>query len=255
MQHQPYDDLATVYDHFQSDIEPALWAQYIHALILQFGPKKGDGTGGRLLLCDLGCGTGDFCLQMLANNYEVIGIDSSLGMLERARAKDPSEEILYLAQDISRMELFGTVDIFTCLLDTVNHITDKRSFSRMLKSFRNYLNPNGLFIFDVSTPRHLRETLGNHTFPVVYDDYALFWQNHFSEKTQISTSDVVLFRKTESGLFERADTQIRERVYEHQEIKDLLEMNGMKLIAHYGALTRRGPKQSDARVFYIAQKM
>lgn len=255
MNQQPYDNIAAVYDHFQSDIDPSLWARYVHSLIQRFGPQKGDGKDGRLLLCDLGCGTGEFCMRMLSYNYEVIGIDSSLAMLEKARGKDPTGEILYLAQDITRMELFGTVDVFTCLLDTVNHLTDKRDFSRMLTSFRNYLNPNGLFIFDVATPRHLRETLGNNTFPVIYDDYALFWQNHFSPQKQISTSDVVLFRKTESELFERSDAQIRERVYEHQEILDALAANHMKLIGYYGALSCRSPRTTDARVFYVAEKL
>jgi SAM-dependent methyltransferase len=255
MNQKPYDPIAAVYDHFQSDIEPSLWAQYVHSLTQRFGPKQGDGTGGRLLLCDLGCGTGEFCTRMLSYNYEVIGIDSSLSMLEKAREKDPAGEILYLAQDITRMELFGTVDVFTCLLDTVNHLTDKRSFSRMLASFRNYLNPGGLFIFDVATPGHLRDTLGNNTFPVVYDDYALFWQNHFSVKKQISTSDIVLFRKTDSGLFERADARIRERVYEHREILEALTENQMKVVGYFGPLSFSPPKKNDSRAFYVAQRL
>src|SRR5665648_39949 len=104
-----YDDLAQIYDHFQKDIDPILWAKYIDGLIRQFGPQKGDGRGGRLLLCDLGCGTGGVSVEMHALGYDVIGIDESFLMLERARekAKAAGADILFLMQDMTRMELFG----------------------------------------------------------------------------------------------------------------------------------------------------
>lgn len=252
----PYDDLAQIYDHFQRDIDPVQWAAYLDALVRRYGPQKGDGQEGRLLLCDLGCGTASVSIEMFKLGYETIGIDESMLMLDKAREKSAAIEadILFLCQDITQFELFGTVDVFVCLLDTVNHLTTKSEFQQMLSLFKNYLNPGGLFIFDTATPHHLKKTLGNHFFYTVDEDYAVLWKNSFSSRTQISTSDLTLFRESENDLYHRFEGQIEERVYTEEEIRECLEQAGLKLLAKYGELTFDPPCENETREFYIAAR-
>lgn len=254
MSDSPYDDLAEIYDHIQKDINPVQWAGYLDGLIRRFGPKKGDGRDGRLLLCDLGCGTASVSIEMNRLGYDVIGIDESMLMLEKARDKSAAAgaDILYLCQDITEMELFGTVDVFVCLLDTVNHITRKADLQKMLAHFKNFLNPEGLFIFDTATPHHLQKTLGNHFFYTIEEEYALLWENHFSARTRISTSDLTLFRKGEGEEYRRFEGQITERVYTDAEINQCLEEAGMSLLAKYGELTCDAPAGNETREFHIA---
>jgi len=254
MTDSPYDDLAEIYDHFQRDIDPAQWADYLDGLIRRFGPQKGDGRDGRLLLCDLGCGTGSVTIEMNRRGYETIGIDRSMLMLDKAREKSAAENagILFLCQDITKFELFGTVDVFVCLLDTVNHLTKKTQLQQMLSLFKNYLNPGGLFIFDAATPHHLQKTLGNHFFYTVDEDYALLWKNSYSSHTQISTSDLTLFRQGEKNQYRRFEGQIRERSYKDEEIRECLDKAGMTLLAKYGELSFDEPDDKGTRDFYIA---
>jgi len=254
MSDSPYDDLAEIYDHFQRDIDPVKWAEYLDQMIRKYGPCKGDGKDGRLLLCDLGCGTASVSIEMNRLGYDVIGIDESMLMLEKAREKAAAADadILFLCQDITKFELFGTVDVFLCLLDTVNHLTQKSAFQKMLSKFKNYLNPGGLFIFDAATPAHLQKTLGNHFFYTVEEDYALLWENRFSARTRISTSDLTLFRQTDNDVYLRFDGQIKERIYTETEIRDSLEQAGMKLTARYGELSSEEPAEQETREFYIA---
>jgi SAM-dependent methyltransferase len=254
MPDSPYDELAEIYDQFQKDIDTAKWADYLDALIKRFGPASGDGKDGRLLLCDLGCGTAGVTIEMNRRGYESIGIDQSMLMLDKAREKSlaAGEDILFLCQDITGFELFGTVDVFICLLDTVNHIVDHSALQNMFLQFENYLNPGGLFIFDAATPHHLKKTLGNHFFYTIDEDYALMWENSFSSKTQISTSDLTLFRLSEKDMYRRYEGQIRERVYTEAQICGYLENAGMKLLAKYGELTCEEPLESSTREFYIA---
>ena len=254
MPESPYDDLAEIYDHFQRGIDPAAWADYLNILIGRFGPQKGDGQNGRLLLCDLGCGTASVSIEMNRRGYETIGIDESMLMLEKAREKAASADadILFLCQDITQFELFGTVDVFICLLDTVNHLTSKAKLQKMLMLFKNYLNPGGIFIFDAATPHHLKDTLGNHFFYTIDEDYALLWENSFSSRTKISTSDLTLFRQGENDLYHRFEGQIRERVYTEDEIRECLKKAGLKLLAKYGELDFDAPEADETREFYVA---
>ena len=254
MPDSPYDELAEIYDQFQKDIDTVQWADYLDGLIKKFGPASGDGKNGKLLLCDLGCGTAGVTIEMSRLGYESIGIDQSMQMLDKAREKSHAAgaDILFLCQDITGFELFGTVDVFLCLLDTVNHIVDPAALESMFLQFKNYLNPGGLFIFDVARPRHLKKTLGNHFFYTIDEDYALMWENSFSTKTQTSTSDLTLFRLGEKDLYNRYEGQIRERVYTEAEISGFLESAGMKLLAKYGELSFEEPVEGNTREFYIA---
>jgi len=256
MSSSPYDDLAEIYDLIQKDIDAGHWARYIDGLVHMFGPARGDGEGGRLLLCDLGCGTAGVALEMQSLGYDVIGIDESVLMLEKAREKAAAagKNILFLCQDITDMELFGTVDVFTCLLDTVNHITRKADLQRMLSLFKNYLNPGGLFIFDTATPHHLRETLGNNFFYTIDEDFALLWENSFSPRMKTSTSDLTLFRQGEGNMYRRYEGRIRERIYTEEELRECLAAAGMELIGKYGELIYEQPEAESAREFYVARR-
>lgn len=254
MHHEPYDRLAGIYDHFQSDVNYDAWVEYIDTLIRRYGTRTGDGSDGRLIVCDLGCGTGTVCRGIRRLGYDVIGIDASEAMLARAVEQSPSGDILYLCQDITDMELYGTVDVFLCLLDTVNHITRESDLVRLFNSFSNYLNPGGLFIFDTATRHHLENHLGNRFFHAVYDEYALLWQNRFAKKSGISTSDIVVFEKTveEGDRYIRRELRIREKLYASSTIESLLRESGMDVVARFGELTNRPPTARGRRDFWVA---
>ena len=82
---------------------------------------------------------------------KILGVDSSESMLAVASSKSEDQKILYLNQDMCDFELFGTVDVFISMLDSVNYITEPESFDKMLSLVKNYLNPEGIFIFDVNS--------------------------------------------------------------------------------------------------------
>jgi len=170
MSQPTYQNLAMIYDQLQQEIDLAAWADYVQVLETRYSRRDspGDGQDGRPLLLDLGCGTGSFCLEMARRGYDPIGIDAAGAMLEQARLKAAAQpgpvSCLFLQQDISRFELYGTVDLMVCLLDTINHLLTPRQVRRLFALCANYLNPGGLLIFDVASRRHLAKTLGSSFF-------------------------------------------------------------------------------------------
>lgn len=252
----PYDILAPIYDSFQSELNTSLQAKRIHALIRKFGPDKGDGEEGKLLVCDLGCGSGSITLELARRGYDIIGVDQSSEMLRIAQEKFRENGLdgLFLCQDITRLDLFGTVDVFICLTDTVNHLTGKNDFSKLVSGFRNFLNPGGLFIFDTVTLFHMEETLGNHFFHEICEEYALLWQNSFSKKRLTGNSEITLFQRENTGHYSRKDVTVTERYYAKTEIEDELISADMELLAVFGDNTDLPPCVDDTRHLYIAKR-
>jgi SAM-dependent methyltransferase len=256
-----YLHLANVYDELQQEIDPVAWVDYILALEQKHSQRSGSGDGqdGRPLVLDLGCGTGSFCLEMARRGYDPIGIDASTTMLDAARQKASQSGTagagcLFLQQDISRFELYGTVDLIVCLLDTVNHLTRPAEVRRLFRLCANYLNPGSLFIFDLATYKHLSQTLGCQIFFQDMTDYTLFWQNKFRPASGISRSALTLFSRRADSAYNRQDEIIVEKYYDAALISSWLAEAGLDLLASHAGLTLKPARQTDERHFFVARK-
>ncbi len=252
-----YDSLASLYDRLQDRGPAEALAAYAAELATTCGATpegRGDGRDGRRLLLDLGCGTGSFSRDMAARGFDVIGIDASEGMLRQAMDATPpdSRDILYLQQDITRFELFGTVDAICCLTDTVNHITSSPALQRMFRLCRRYLNREGVLVFDVATRIHFARRLGRRTRYEVDDESVLFWRNAFSRATNRNTADLVLFTNNGDGTWTRGDETIVERFYDNRTLTAMLRTAGFQGIRVFDARRRTPAGPSAQRVFFVA---
>ena len=115
-----YDALARVYDKLNRDVDHGVFADFYEDAFRRFGRKKIESV------LDLGCGTGSMTLELARRGYDMTGLDSSDDMLavahERA-AKEGISSILWLGQDMTDFELYGTVDAAVSCLDCVGHLT------------------------------------------------------------------------------------------------------------------------------------
>lgn len=255
-----YELLATFYDRLQEDVDHHAWAKWLHGIVSASEASKfPQGDEGKLLWVDLGCGTGSFLLELAKLDYDLIGVDNSLGMLTGAREKIWSAglgtEILLLQQDIVNFELYGTVNVCSILLDTVNHLQDRESVQRMLERCHTYLHQGGLLIFDVISEHHAKTTLGNQQFFVVEEDYALFWANHYDDENKRTRAELTLFEESRTaGRYTRSDSVIEEQIYADAVIREMLLEAGFTGIRSLEALSNDEANDKSGRVFYIAER-
>ena len=108
-----------------------LWAQIyddgddplIALETMQFRSLLGDVRG--LLVADIGCGTGRHALAMAEAGATVIGVDFSIGMLAKAKAKPGAGTVHFLRHDVTMGLPFVSraFDRVTCCL-VLGHIGD-----------------------------------------------------------------------------------------------------------------------------------
>lgn len=240
-----YSNFAYIYDKLMYDIDYSKWADYIEEIfkINNFKPS---------LVLDLGCGTGNFCIEMARRGYEMIGIDMSLDMLNCAKAKSEEKglNVLYLNQDMTNFELFGTVDVIVCLMDSLNYILYKKDIKRMFKLVKNYLNPDGIFIFDINTPYKFENVLGENVFYDISDEATYIWQNYYNKKSKVCEFELTFFIKQDEG-YKKFDEIHYERSYDSSELKDLISISGLKLLNIYDNLKLSKPSQKSQRNFFV----
>lgn len=189
-----YGCFADVYDTLTSNIDYKELAGYYDRIITSHGGKKG-------ILLDLACGTGSMSMQLSALGYDVIGVDLSTEMLSVAKEK-PHKNIEYLCQDMCELDMYGTIDVTVCVLDSINHLDSKEDILRCFKSVSLFCDPKGLFVFDINTVRKHREVLADNTF--VYDMEKVYcvWQNYLDSDSEDSRVDIALdiFTETRTAL-------------------------------------------------------
>lgn len=242
-----YNRFAYLYDNLINDVDYKKWADYYFNIFQRYGltnPKLG---------LDLGCGTGSLTTELAGRGIEMTGVDLSEDMLMVAREKSAGMDILYLNQDMCSFELYGTVDFIVSSLDCMNYITDKRDLLKVMKLANNYLNPRGLFIFDINTRHKLENVIGNNTFILENDDVFCSWQNEYDRKRKICDFYLTFFMKNGQE-YTRFDEEHSERAYEIEEIKSVIESSGMRLLKVYHDLSFQNPAKNSERVFFVAQE-
>ncbi len=246
---QSYTSLAKYYDRLNCDVDYIGWADFIHKRLCDHGIKDGS------LVLDLACGTGNIAIPLAKLGYDVIGADLSPEMLEEAFFKSQNEDvnILWLCQDMRSFELYGTVGAVVCCLDSMNYLTGKQGFLKCLSLVHNYLDPNGIFIFDVNTPYKFKNIYGNNHYIIEADGVYCGWKNYYDPKSALCDFELSLFIENESGLYERHNELQRERCYSRSFIETALEKSGFELISVVSDFEMKPASDSDERWFFICK--
>ncbi|HOQ07712.1 MAG TPA: methyltransferase domain-containing protein [Clostridiales bacterium] len=243
-----YADFAFYYDRLMGDVDYSGWADYVTDIFRRHGLEPE-------LAADLGCGTGSFCLEMAKRGFDMIGIDVSAEMLSIAKQKavDANVDVLFLNQDMTSFELYGTVDAITCLVDSINYVTYKNDLKRMFRLVNNYLNPGGLFVFDINSPYKFENILSSNVFCETSDDVSYIWQNAYDRRSRLCRFDLTFFVK-EGKLYRRFDETHYERNYDTGELERMLLDTGMTVLGIYDAFRFRKPGPKAERIFFVCRK-
>jgi SAM-dependent methyltransferase len=248
---EAYRNFAQVYDLFMEDTPYDEWVEYLKSLWERYNHKP-------KLIADLGCGTGTITRILAKDGYDMIGIDLSEDMLAVAREKasEREQDILYLLQDMREFELYGTVDCIISLFDSINYITEKDDLFEVFKLVNNYLEPGGLFIFDVNTEYKFENILSSNTFAQTSEEAAYIWENFYDKEEKINEYYMNFFIKQHNGqAYERFEEFHYEKAYSIQEITFLLEKSGLKLLDVFDAFTFAKPKKDSQRLYFVAQEV
>jgi SAM-dependent methyltransferase len=106
----------------------------------------GDGPVGTIL--DLGCGTGNHALPLARRGYEVVGVDRSEAMLDRARTK-AAGAVSFALGDIRDVRLGREFDAVLVLFAVLGYQLSNDDVLAALATARAHLRPGGLLVFDV----------------------------------------------------------------------------------------------------------
>ena len=281
---EAYSSFAEVYDLFQDNIPYEEWCEYLAGLLEEYGVRDG-------IVLDLGCGTGTVTELLAARGYDMIGVDNAEEMLgiamrkktacriakedamaagEEVDEQDRRDSILYLCQDMREFELYGTVAAAVSICDSMNYITELEDLTEVFRLVNNYLDPGGVFIFDMNTPYKYEELLADNTFAEVREESSFIWENFYDEEERINEYDLTLFIREggdeedfngESGwsgggdgVYRRYTETHYQRAYTLEEVRSAAEEAGLVWVTAYDAFTREPVRPNSERIYVILRE-
>ena len=252
---EAYTGFAQVYDLFMDNVPYEAWSNYVEEILAKEGICDG-------ILLDLGCGTGKMTRIMAEKGFDMIGIDNSMEMLDMAREYEYDREedsgILYLLQDMREFELYGTVRAVYSACDCLNYIMEEDELLTVFRLVNNYLDPKGLFIFDMNTSYKYEHLLAENTIAENREEGSFIWENYYDKEEQVNEYDLTLFiKESEDDKEERflrfTETHFQ-RCYSLECVKQLLQEAGMELVAVYDAYTKNPLREDSEKVTIIARE-
>lgn len=242
-----YTAFSEIYDSLmKQDIDYSRIADYIENIFILHG-KSPD------MVVDLACGTGNLTIPLAERGYDMIGIDRSADMLSIAREKSVGKDILFLNQDMTKLDLYGTADAFLCMIDGINYCLNPNSVYKMLKKIKTcFLNENGIVIFDVSSEYKLSSVIGNNTFIHNEEDIFYSWENKYYEKLKVSDMYLNFFVKGNGG-YKRFSERHLQKAYSIELIQQMLDKAGFKKVTVYGDFTFDKPSKRAERIIFVAE--
>ena len=247
---EAYTSFAKVYDTFMDNVPYEEWAEYLAELLQEYDIEDG-------LVLDLGCGTGSLTEILATKGYDMIGADGSAEMLEIAMEKkaQSGHDILYLLQDMREFELYGTVRAVVSVCDCVNYITDEKELEQVFRLVNNYLDPEGIFIFDFNTEYKYKEILGEQTIAEDREDCSFIWDNYYYEDENMNEYELTLFiKEQDSNLYRKYQEMHYQKAYTLDAMRELIEWSGLEFVTAYDAYTRKAPTETSERICVVARE-
>ena len=152
---------------------------------------------------------------------------------------------------MEELDLYGTIDTCISTLDSLNHITDKATLQAAFDKVALFMNPGGLFVFDVNTVYKHQKILGNNTFVYDTDEVYCVWQNSLKENNIVNI-ELDLFEKAD-GVYTRHSERFKERAYEIDELKEMLKKAGFETLAVYRDMTTDALTDDSDRAVIVAR--
>ncbi len=241
-----YDEFADVYDLFNDDADYDALFDYVQTQLHTQNITNG-------IIADLGCGTGELTLRLAEAGYDMIGIDLSsemLCVLREKAAEAQIENLLLLNQDITQLDLFGTVRGVISTFDTFNHISPDLLQKTICRAAL-FLEKDGVFLFDMNTLYKHESVLANNTFEIEADDALCVWKNSYDAENMRTFIEIAV--TYEDG--EQFTESFYEYAYSRAQIEAMCDAAGLKIVSICDGESFSELRKDSQRFFFTAVKL
>jgi hypothetical protein len=187
---------------------------------------------------------------MTLRGFELISADQSVDMLSVARSKCENLPVppLFICQEASGLDLFGTVDGGFSSLDSINYISPAEIESVFHRLFL-FIRPGGLFVFDVRTPEWM-ESISGFTSVDEDEDTFCIWRSDFDRLSGRLVHGLDLFIRQKDSFWSHDKEEHTEYAYSKESLTRFIEKSGFELLDYLPETEFGG----EGRAFFVIRR-
>ena len=240
-----YDDFSYIYDKLSFDLDYEKYAENIKSLVKKHGIKNEN-------MLELAAGSGMLTRYFFYEFKNIDALDISGKMLEVFANKYDPENVNLIHYDMVEYVKEDSYDLIVILLDSVNYVTEKEDLLKLFRNCYASLKKGGLLVFDINSPYKIREIFGNECYVYEYEDIFYTWDNFYED--ELCDMHLEFFVENEDGSYRRISEFQQERLYEIEEVKEIIEDIGFKNIEIFDEDDMGSVKEESLRILFSQTK-
>ncbi len=248
-----YGIFAEYYDKYMGHVDYKNWIDFI---LSQY--NKAYGKSPEKIL-ELACGTANIASQLVKKGLKVDASDISPEMLKIASEKPfpPNLKLQKMTDQLPKHKY----DLVLLLFDSLNYLLSMKKVDLLLNNVHNTLVANGIFVFDVTTPRNSKMNFDGFINIEQSQDDIFIHQSDFEDSENIQVSKLTFFKK-KGFLFARYDEEHKQKIFKISELiknikKTEFKLKGIYRIGYDENLVDHDPKileSNFSRLFFVLEK-
>lgn len=246
-----YSVLAEIYDAVMKDVDYEAWTDYIDEIIMMHHHEARD-------VLELACGTGTMALSMdEIGYYNITATDLSPEMIKKAnqKAEDADSDVNFQTLDFLNIDLDKKFDAVFMVFDSLNYLHSKNNILTLHEQVYNVLKPNGIFVYDFTTPRNSKKAIRylNDEQDTINDRYSYHRSSRYDEDNRIHTNT---FEIEEMNANSAAEPSIfreehHQKIYTMSDIKPIVEESPFRLIKAYDGFELKPAHKRSLRITMV----
>lgn len=194
---------------------------------------------------DLGCGTGRHSIAFATLGYSVIGVDLSETLIARAEERLKETAVMpvqFLIQNMFHLDDLGQFDLIVNLFTSFGYFDSDVENSRIFAVVYKHLKPDGYFILDYLHPYQVITDLNPNEMRVI-DGENIYITRSVKDDSVIKTIS-----------FPERSYQEQVKLYSCQQIKKMLDENGLCTVSVYNDYQGNPWKERGDRQLFVCKR-
>lgn len=155
----------------------------------------------------------------------------------------------------ARWELYGTVQGAVSAYDCLNYLGSLSELSDVLALLHNYIEPGGVFVFDVNTPARYERVYADNCFCFEDDGALLVWRNEYAPKSRRNRMELTLFARRADGGYDRFDDVAVQRCFSLPRIERAAVQAGFAVCGVFGGTDFSALTAESEKAFFVLKRI
>lgn len=242
---EPYESLASIYDHVMRHVDYGHWVRYIDNLLRDVceNPRQ---------LIELACGTGNATFALADLAYDIRGYDGCEAMVRIAdeKSRGDGRGVAFEVRDLRDLHDVAPAEAVLCLYDSMNYLLQPSDIDQALEQIHGVLIRGGTFIFDVCTEQnsllHFDGVVDVEQGPGFR--YTRRSDYHHGDRLQVNDFDI----EFDDGR-RHQETHVQ-HIYPIDVLRERIDASPLRLQSAFDGFSRRPGSERSDRVHFVLQR-